>query len=169
MKKIDAMVIAEWFLWYNKINQDNQILDACDVYEGLTHLKIQKMLYYAEGVYLAMENKSLFDNKIYAWTHGPVIKEVYEKLKIYGKNEIEFDENYWNIISEINRNASLFGILQSVYDNYGGYTAWQLREKTHAVGGPWQITVDTKGMNKEISKKLIKDYFIKNIVRTYEE
>ena len=68
----------------------------------------------------------------------------------------------------MNEDTDLYNILQTVYDNYAGYTAWQLRQKSHIAGGPWQVTVDTKGMQKEIDKKLIKEYFLKNIVITNE-
>ena len=76
-----ALDIANWFLWYNREQQLEQLQDNnYDVYEGLTHLKIQKLLYYADGINLAITGKPLFEDKIYAWPHGPVIKNVYEKL-----------------------------------------------------------------------------------------
>lgn len=166
-KKYGAMEIAQWFLWYNNVQKLEQHDDSdnYDVYEGLTHLKVQKLLYYAEGVFSAITNKNLFNEKIYAWKHGPVIKEVYEEFFINGRNEIEFNDNYLDNVREINKNEKLFSVLQMVYDAYAGYTAWQLREKTHVVGGPWQVTVDNKGMQKEIDKDLIKKYFQKNIVQ----
>ncbi len=171
MKSVNynAIDIANWFLWYNKVQQGMYVdNDNYDVYEGLTHLKIQKLLYFAEGVSLAVDDKSLFKEKIYAWPHGPVVKEVYEKLNSNGRKEIEFDEKNFPKIKEINKNNSTYNLLVSVYDSYAGYTAWQLREKSHVVGGPWQITVDTKGMQKEIDKKLIKEYF-RRIVRVENE
>ena len=64
----------------------------------------------------------------------------------------------------VERDAEAKQALELTYENFAGYTAWQLREKSHIVGGPWQVTVDTKGMQKEIDKKMIKEYFIKNIV-----
>ena len=162
-ERITAYDIANWFLWYNEVQQmkyesDN---DNYDVYEGLTHLKIQKLLYYADGVNLVVNGKPLFKEKIYAWPHGPVVKEVYEKLSFNGRNEIKFDENEFSKIKKINENNSIYDLLVSVYDSYAGYTAWQLREKSHIAGGPWQVTVDTKGMQKEIDLKLIKNYFEK--------
>ena len=169
-KRYSAIDIAQWFLWYNEVQQLEQHDDSdnYDVYEGLTHLKVQKLLYYAEGVFSAITNKSLFNEKIYAWPHGPVVKEVYEKFSINGRNEINFDDKYWDTIKKINDNDELLSILELVYNNYAGYTAWQLREKTHIVGGPWQVTVDNKGMQREISKDLIKEYFKKNVVQTNE-
>ena len=168
--RITAYDVANWFLWYNQVQQmkyesDN---DNYDVYEGLTHLKIQKLLYYADGLNLVINNNPLFKEKIYAWPHGPVVREVYEKLSGYGRNEINFDINEFAKIQKMNSDNSLYDLLVSVYDNYAGYTAWQLREKSHVAGGPWQITVDTKGMQKEIDAKLIKRYFEK-IVKVENE
>lgn len=163
-----AIDFANWFLWYNEVEKINQLQatqDDYDVYEGLTHLKIQKLLYFADGVNLAINDEPLFKEKIYAWQHGPVVKEVYEKLKTNGNKDIEFDKDYYETIKKINENSSIFEVLVSVYDSYAGYTAWQLREKSHIAGGPWQITVDTKGPLKEIDRKLIKEYFRKNIVK----
>lgn len=34
--------------------------DDYEVYEGITHLKLQKLLYYAQGISLAMYEKPVF-------------------------------------------------------------------------------------------------------------
>ena len=94
-KEFNAIDFANWFLWYNEVEKINQLQstqDNYDVYEGLTHLKVQKLLYFADGVNLAVNDKPLFKEKIYAWQHGPVVKEVYEKLKVNGNKDIAFDE-----------------------------------------------------------------------------
>lgn len=168
--RVSAIDIANWFLWYNEVQQNRYSVnsDNYDVYEGLTHLKIQKLLYFADGVNLAVNGTPLFKEKIYAWPHGPVVREVYEKLSCNGREEIKFTEDNFSKIQEMNDNNDLYDLLVSVYNSYAGYTAWQLREKSHVVGGPWQITVDTKGMQKEIDKELIKSYF-KTIVKVENE
>lgn len=169
-KKYNAMEIAQWFLWYNSYQKKMQLdeTDKYDVYEGITHLKLQKLLYYAEGVYSAIIDNYLFKEKIMAWPHGPVVVEVYNKFFVNGSNELEFDESYWDNVQQINDNNNMLEILKLVYENYAGYTAWQLREKSHVFGGPWQVTVDDKGMQKDIDKGLIKNYFKNNIVRINE-
>ena len=160
-----AMDIAQWFIWKNKVEQmKNLDNDDYDIYEGITHLKVQKLIYFAEGIFSAVYGTPLFNEKIYAWEHGPVVKEVYNKLFINGRNEIEFDDKYLKTIEKIENDSKIVSILQDTYDTFGGYTAWQLRNMTHIVGGPWQVTVDTKGMQKEISKVLIEKYFRENIV-----
>ncbi len=173
-KKFKAIDFANWFLWYNELQKIQQSSDFdnddnYDVYEGLTHLKIQKLLYFADGIALAVTDKPLFLEKIYAWPHGPVIKEVYDVLKANGRDEIAFDKDNLKTVNEINNDSELSNILETTYDNYAGYTAWQLREKSHVAGGPWQVTVDTKGMQREISANIIEEYFKKNIVNVNEK
>src|SRR5260363_307462 len=44
-----------------------------EVGDALSNLKIQKLVYYAQGFHLALFSRPLFENAIEAWTHGPVI------------------------------------------------------------------------------------------------
>lgn len=169
MKKYSVKDIANWFLWKNKIEQlenENEYDDKYEVYEGLSHLKLQKLLYFAQGVNLAINNEPLFSEKIYAWTHGPVIREVYDKFKKYGRNDIELSmsDKEMEVIESLESNPKVSNVLNLVYENFGIYTAWQLREMTHTPSGPWETTVRTKGMDKEINLNLIKDYFLNNVI-----
>ena len=169
MSKYSAKDIANWFLWKNKVEQlenETEYDDKYEVYEGLSHLKLQKLLYFAQGLSLAINNEPLFSDKIYAWTHGPVVKEVYDKFKKYGRNDIELSVNdkEMKIIESIESNSKTSNILNLVYENFGIYTAWQLREMTHVPSGPWETTVRTKGMDKEIDPKLIRNYFLNNVI-----
>lgn len=167
--KVSALDIAKWFLWKNKVEQlenETEYDDKYEVYEGLSHLKLQKLLYYAQGVNLALNNVPLFDDKILAWMHGPVIKNVYEKFKKYGRDDIDMNltDSDMKTIENIELNSDISNVLNLVYDNFGIYTAWQLREMTHIPKGPWETTVRTKGMDKEIILSLISKYFKENIV-----
>lgn len=141
-----ATDIAQWF-----INRA-----ACDVGakggEYLTHLKLQKLLYYAQGCYLAVEGRPLFNDKIYCWTHGPVVFNVYHEFKQYGDKII--DE-----VSPINIDDHTGSILEQVYDIFGAYSALKLREMTHNEA-PWKNTEK----DKEISLDLIQSYFIEHYI-----
>ena len=59
-----------------------------EVIEPLTHLKIQKLCYYAQGFALAILDKPLFFEDIEHWKHGPVIPTLYQKYKSYGASPI---------------------------------------------------------------------------------
>lgn len=46
-----------------------------------TNLKLQKLLYYSQAWYLALYDLPLFDDRIEAWVHGPVVPPVYGAFK----------------------------------------------------------------------------------------
>ena len=159
-----AKEIALWFLYKTNAEIKEHIVenDEYEVYEGITHLKLQKLLYYAQGVFLSMNNgNKLFPEKIMAWEHGPVVEEVYFNYRGNGRNFIELTSNKTNdkIIEKIENDFNTSNILNMVYSNFAIYTAWQLRDMTHELGTPWDITIKKEGLNHEIKTVLIKDYF----------
>ena len=40
--------------------------------ESMTHLKLQKLCYYAQAWYLTIYGQRLFNEEFQAWLHGPV-------------------------------------------------------------------------------------------------
>src|SRR5271163_1555007 len=61
--------------------------------DPLTHLRLQKLLYYAQGWYLGIFGRALFTNRIEAWRHGPVVPDVYKELKKHGGATIAATSN----------------------------------------------------------------------------
>lgn len=141
-----ARNIADWFIQraIQDVNENGG--------EYITHLKLQKLLYFAQGSYSAIEGRPLFDEKIYAWTHGPVVKSLYPEFKSYADHGIT---RYRRVTIDKHTEA----ILEEVYRVFGQYSAWALREITHAQV-PWQDTP----LNEEIPLSLITKYFKENIV-----
>lgn len=163
MKKgYDALEIATWFIYKtNAEKKENQAVnDNYEVYEGLTHLKLQKLLYYAQGICLSKNNHVLFNDKIEAWEHGPVIKKVFNQFSSKGRNEIVLEDAPIDvlIIREIEADEEARDVLNMTYENFAIYTTWQLRNMTHEVGSPWYLTY-APNKNKEINVNLIKKYF----------
>lgn len=162
-----ALDIATWFIY--KTNAERKeiqaINDEYEIYEGLTHLKLQKLLYYAQGVALSVLDYPLFNEEIEAWDHGPVIKNVFHQFSFKGRNEITLEDSPSGVevIRNIENDSKIREILNMVYDNFAIYTAWQLRNLTHQKGTPWYVTY-ISGKNMVISKKIIKDYFNKEIM-----
>ena len=162
--KYTAQEIAKWFLYKNYAEQKEKVAsnDDYEVYDGLTHLKLQKMLYNAQGVYLATTGKKLFKDDLVAWDHGPVVKNVYDTYCVFGRNPIIIPATPENdeVVRKIESDVETKNILDAVYDNFSIYTAWQLREMSHAKGSPWERTQK----NQVIDPQLIKDYFEKEIL-----
>lgn len=49
--------------------------------EQISNLKLQKLLYYAQGYALAILNRPLFAENIEHWQHGPVVPCIYRTYK----------------------------------------------------------------------------------------
>lgn len=144
-----ASVIAKWFLAYNKIMMLEQGADL------ISNLKLQKLLYYAQGVYLALRNDPLFFEDIVAWQHGPVVAEVYHQYKSNGSIGIELTEDFnFDSIDE-----DTTQILEVVYDEFAQYSAWKLRNMTHNET-PWLET----NTGDTIKNDSIKKYFLENYI-----
>jgi uncharacterized phage-associated protein len=117
-------------------------LSACDVDAGdlISNLKMQKLVYYAQGVHLATTGKRLFDEDIEAWEHGPVAPKLYDEFKKFGDKAIDLDfldfSGYDKVLTE-----EQLEILADVYLTYGKFSAWALKDKT-IEESPWKITAN---------------------------
>lgn len=106
---------------------------AADDDSGISNLKLQKLAYYAQGFHLALfDGQPLFDENIEAWTHGPVVPELYHHYKQFGKNPIEPESDaFTHELTEEQVN-----LIQEVHDVFGQFSAWKLRNMTHEEA-PW--------------------------------
>jgi len=95
--------------------------------ELLSNLKLQKLIYYAQGLHLASEGTPLFNEEIKAWEYGPVVPELYHKYKTYGAGGIPANETFDpNTINQDTRN-----FLDEVYVVFGQFSAIRLMDITH--------------------------------------
>lgn len=148
--KYSALQVAHWFILRNQTMVDD--MDA----EKMTLLKLLKLLYYAEGCHLALnDGNSLFEEKILAWEHGPVVEEIYR----------EYDNPYELPIPETSEiKAEDKHLLEQVFQVFGKYSAWALRNKTHEEL-PWlEATKNGQHFNEEISRKTMEYYFKKHYI-----
>lgn len=144
MRKYSASDIAKWFLYYNNLMM--QEFDG----DYISNLKLQKLLYYAQGSFLAIKNEELFADPILAWAHGPVVESVYREYKIFKSNGITCEIGYK--VGDID--GSDEELLIKVYNVFAKYSALGLRSMTHQES-PWRTTQQ----NCEIKKEKIKEYF----------
>ena len=149
-----ASTIADWFL-------SDAAADGEDD-DDMTNMKLQKLLYYAQGHWLADHDEPLFSDTIKAWMHGPVVPTVWHKYKESGSNilpipgEDEFSED--DVTPEVN------DFLTQVWDYYGGYSAAGLRTLTHRED-PWKDAWNTHDDSPSISIEAMKKWFSKHPMR----
>lgn len=121
----------------------------------LTHIEVQKLMYFAHGWMLAIHGRPLNQGTWEAWQYGPVQPEVYYNLRGYrGKP----------IIDPIPAPAETFTdeertIIDFVY-NYRSLGPFQLVGITHSPGGPWKRVWQANGSSSgPISDEMIQEYF----------
>lgn len=131
-------------------------IDVCNnsTDDQITNLKLNKLLYYAQGCHLARTGKPLFDDKIEAWRLGPVTPVIYHRYNVCGKNPIQNtgDSYNGNVFS-----SEELDTLTDVMREFGKYTGSALVNMTHKAGTPWSNACAAN--QKEISQDSMKRYF----------
>lgn len=137
---------------YSALAVANYILTHC---QGITNLKLQKMLYFVQGFALAEWGEPLFTDEIQAWTYGPVVPSVYEQYMDFGSRPITRLAP-----SELLDAPRIRAFLDPILESMVKYTSVQLVAMTHRAGTPWSITWDGGlGRFKRIPFELIREYF----------
>ena len=131
--------------------------------DAMTNLKLNKLLYFAQGCHLARTGKALFDDQIEAWQLGPVVPTIYRKYKVCGRDPIaEADEGYSFSALQAEERETLTDVMRE----FGCFTGNHLVTITHQPGTPWDQFYG--GMNEEISHESMKAYFTENPVPRFK-
>ena len=129
------MVVSKEITKANVVEFSNYILKH---YGPMSHLKLQKLLYYCEAYHLAYFEAPLINENFQAWVHGPVCREVYDILKdksiLY--SDIAFD-NLSNPDTEIERlSTTQLNLIEDVLKSLVKWTDLELEAATHKEQ-PW--------------------------------
>lgn len=153
-----AAAVANFFIGKNESSR-----------ASLTHLKIQKLLYYAQGWFMAnYDGSRLFDENIEAWKHGPVVRSVYKALSGSKDSQITNKINtvYGQVYGphEIDPNdESTLGFLNQFWEQFYSLDAYALTNSTHLRGTPWRTVYEQNdgylGWGELIPDSLICEYF----------
>ena len=117
---------------------------------SLTPLKLQKLLYLAQGWSYVWDNRAAFPDEFEAWQYGPVNEKVYEAFKKYGRSEIPEKEGR-NFLKD----HDVRDTLVAIWDEYGKMAAYELVDITHRQK-PWKYAY-SRGL--KITNDSIKKYF----------
>ncbi len=119
--------------------------------EGTTHLKLQKLMFYAYGAARAY-GEDVAMVAFLKWQHGPVCESVYDKCKAFGKCPIE--------LGALNSTPlSLPESARCAIRVYRRLSAWQLRNESH-LEEPW---ISAK-MSDSISEESIERHFKRKFI-----
>jgi len=120
--------------------------------DGMTNLRLQKLLYLAQGYYLAEYGRPLFNDDIEAWQYGPVVRDVYVKYSPFKSGILQDVPPEDGSLADDEEEMII-----RVLGEFGKYSAGYLVNLTHAPGTPWDMVYD--GEKRKIGKDRIKEYF----------
>ena len=116
--KYSALDIARYFLF--RAEKEDQ--------ELLSNLKLQKLVYYAQGIYLAMHGEPIFNDTIQAWNYGPVVPDLYHRFKEHGAEGIHAEPGF----DPASIDKSTLDFLDEIFDAFGQFSAIRLMEISHS-------------------------------------
>ncbi|MCM3692178.1 Panacea domain-containing protein [Neobacillus niacini] len=143
----EALMIAFYFINRSVPNTN----------ESVTNLKLQKLLYYAQGFYIARHpnRELLFPDTIEAWVHGPVVPNVYRHFSNYKYHDI-VEQHEVNIAPED------IEVLDMVWETFRNFSGKELERITHQEE-PWLNARNNLAWhqysNTPIDPYFIADYF----------
>ena len=136
-------------------------------YGQMSHLKLQKLLYYVEAWHLAFYNRGLIRDDFKAWVHGPVCVPVWHMAKdlaiLNGEILIKSTEKskvQTRVKSALAKDQ--LALINDVLEEYGSKSAHYLEWLTHSEQ-PWieargGLACDEPSSNR-IGKKTMKAFY----------
>jgi uncharacterized phage-associated protein len=146
MSMHSALDVAAWFL--NEVDRKAG--------DSITNLKLQKLVYYAQAWAVTLLGRPLFQEKVEAWAHGPVVDVVYQQFKDYGYNGLPRSRRKPGFTDEERV------VLEDVLAVYGEHSAKFLEVLTHSEQ-PWQTAwgdrPPTSRSRREIPLSVMREFY----------
>lgn len=91
---------------YNVLDVSRYVINYCNKNNyWVSNLKLQKILYFVQALFITTKGVECFIEEIEAWDFGPVIPEVYKECRKYGGNNIppiteytDISKGVWNAV-----------------------------------------------------------------------
>lgn len=132
-----------------------------EIVGDLTNLKLQKLLYFAQGLCMRHTCAPLFNEEIWAWRYGPVVPEVYRHFNRCVAEPITLEDTdkreAQKLLNEL-RGGKIESILEETFVVYGNRSAQELVRLSHEQD-PWKDTMKNQGIDSVIPKAAIKTFF----------
>ena len=139
----------------------NRILEVAERHGvRLTNLKLQKLLYFAQGRSIVERNLPIISGEFEAWQYGPVHPIAYAAFKHFGAEDITRPAEAFDPVRRTSRpipivpDPTVDRYVDAVVSSLGRLTAGQLVELTHVKGGPWARTIEEADYSANLGLKI---------------
>lgn len=152
MSSVPALAVANRF-----IELAHEQGDSC------SNMKLQKLVYFAHGLHLALGKGPLISEQFEAWRYGPVVPELYQKFKGYFAGPIPIDHPYSGISAKLSPFSD--ALVRKTYALFGRFSATRLSEISHEKGSAWEECYAAGTGSAIIRNDRIAAYFQKRFVK----
>jgi uncharacterized phage-associated protein len=151
---------------YRALDIAKYILAVVSEYgDAVTNLKLQKLLFYAQVWHLVKKQAPLFDDDIVAWQYGPVVPNVYEFYKKYGRLQIA-DETSQADVDVLDAESQRY--MDKFLLAFMDYSATSLTNMTHNEA-PWRDAFERNQSGSEvIAPDVLQQYYSQNGVPQWD-
>lgn len=126
----------------------------------ITHLKLQKLCYYAQAWHMVFADNPMFEERFEAWAHGPVSPDLWHTYKVNEWHPIpaplDFDVTSFN--------CKQLETLDEVWDAYAKFDPKYLERLTHQEE-PWLNArgncAEGDSCDREITTDAMKEFYSK--------
>lgn len=125
-----------------------------------TPMQLLKLVYIAHGWMLGFFGKPLINEKVEAWRYGPVIPELYQKVKSYGRDKVRNEISARSIFSHTSLSEEEKSVIHFVYKKYGKLDGIKLSMITHQKDTPWSDIFSHEGWGDVIPNELIQNHYV---------
>ncbi len=92
----------------------------------ITHLKLQKLLYFCQKDFLKKYGIPLFEEDFEAWVHGPVLPIIYKEYAKYGWDNIPDTKIFYPFLKNIER-----ATIKDTLNRYQKFSGKELENISH--------------------------------------
>jgi uncharacterized phage-associated protein len=107
----------------------------------INHMKLQKLVYFVHGWWLAYNDAPLLTERPQMWKYGPVFPTLYHELKTFGNSSVPgpvrsnpFSQAMPDVPATDQQATAL---IDWVWERYGHLSAFALSDLTHSPGSAW--------------------------------
>jgi uncharacterized phage-associated protein len=119
----------------------NTFIDRYGATEGITHMKLQKLVYCAHGWWLVFQDNRVVNEKPQVWKFGPVFNSMYHTLSLHGNEPIKKTRSESPFSSPkivpTDPDENVSRLIDWIWDRYGHLSGTALSDLTHKPGSAW--------------------------------
>lgn len=130
---------------YNAKSIGNYFLHLADIKQiPISPIKLQKLVYYANGWHAGYAGTPLIDESIKAMPFGPIIPSLFQEFKSFGSSPINrmgmsLNAQATELVPESKpEDPAVLAFLRNIWNAYASLPDRALSDMITAPGGPWQ-------------------------------